>query len=153
MANFSLVAYVDRGLPPRHVELLKPPFQSETAQRDVLQIVGSIPQKLTTSHVIGELQGLSSKLPGHVRESFWSKSIVLLRQWNLDERLIRLLDLASGRTVGSSLGRIGPPDAGVIQLALQEQCALITEDEKTLYAEALTMGIDCHLLKNIIPLR
>jgi rRNA-processing protein FCF1 len=117
----------------------------------LLTTIGSIAQKFTTSHVIGELQGLTSrlKLTASERVGFWSASIELVRLWGLDESLIRLMDLSS-EPFERTLGRIGPPDTGVIKLALDHNCILITEDARELYAAAHHAGVDCRLLEHLI---
>jgi rRNA-processing protein FCF1 len=152
VSNFN-VRDIDRGLRMMHPSSLNEPLRSETAQRDLLRVIGAIPEKLTTSHVIGELQGLSSrlKLSGDDLSNFWLASIDLLRQWNVNEKLIRLLDLALDTKLGIPLPRIGPPDTGLIKLALQHSCVLITEDERTLYREALIAEVECLLLRQLIP--
>ena len=119
-----------------------------------LDLLSSVKEKLTTSHVIGELQGLEkSRLNLHEDNhvNFWRSSIHLLTQWNLDENLIRLIDLASHESLGSSLPRIGPSDAGLIELALRHDCVLITQDERTLAPEAWRVGLDCRLVKQLVP--
>jgi hypothetical protein len=67
------------------------------AQLQFLQVLARIPEKLTTSHVIGEINGLVTarlKLRGPDLSRFWNESIELLTFWNLSERLIALLDFA-----------------------------------------------------------
>jgi len=153
VANFNLLS-IGRGLPGRYVKALKHPFQPESAQRELLKAVGSIRRKLTTSHAIGELQGLRSsrlKLQGSQLSAFWTESLDLLRAWELDERLIRLLELGADSSFAPIVGRIGPADTGVVGLALENNGALITEDAKALYSEALRLGVDCRLLEHLIP--
>jgi len=98
--------------------------------------------------VIGELQGLQNsrlRLFGDDLLNFWLASIDLLRQWKFNEELVRLLDLASDTRFAASMPRIGPPDAGLIRLALQCGGALITEDQRTLAFEAWpqTWSVSC----------
>ncbi len=153
VANFNLLS-ISRGLPGRYVKALKPPFQPESAQRELLKAVGAIRLKLTTSHAIGELQGLQSSrlnLKGSQLSAFWTKSVALLRAWGLDERLIRLLELGADSSFAPIVSRIGPADTGVIRLALENNCALITEDADMRYSEALRLRVDCRLLEHLIP--
>jgi len=108
----------------------------------------------TTSHVIGEIQGLAKtrlKLSGDDRLSFWRASIDLLTQWNLDEQLIRLLDMARRPALKERLLDIGIVDTGLIEFAAHNNCVLITQDDRTLAARAWTDGIDCRLVKQLIP--
>jgi len=119
-----------------------------------LGLLGSINVKLTTSHVIGELHGLQAsrlKLYGDDRRGFWLASIDLLTQWNIDETLIRLLDLAADEKFGNFLPEIGPTDTGLIQLAFQHGCVLITQDERTLAPKARAVGVDCRLVDRLLP--
>jgi hypothetical protein len=153
VSNFNMLD-IKRSGRMRHSSVLESALRSERAQRDLLSAFSSIPTKLTTSHVIGELQGLQNsrlKLKGIDLSSFWQTSIDLLRQWAIDEQLVRLLDLASDDRFGVSLPRIGAPDAGVIKLALQRNCVLVTDDERTLAPAAWRVGVDCRLLQQLIP--
>jgi rRNA-processing protein FCF1 len=138
---------------PINIPGLKDPLRDQSAQGLFLELLSSIKEKLTTSHVIGELQGLEKsrlKLYGDGRTNFWRASIDLLTQWNVDEKLVRLLDLASDDSLRSCLPRIGHVDTGLIDLALRHGCVLITEDEPTLASEAWRAGVDCRLVKQLI---
>jgi len=119
-----------------------------------LDLLRSIDEKLTTSHVVAELQGLERSrlgLHGNERLRFWRTSIELLMLWSIDERLIRLLDMAADESFKGRVPEIGLVDTGLIRLALEHGCALITEDERTLYPRALEIGIDCRLVKQLVP--
>ena len=142
------------GRSPRFTDVLADPLQNTTAQQRFLELLGSIREKLTTSHVIAELNGLEKsrlRLYGYGRLDFWRTSIDLLIQWDIDETLIRLLDLASDESFRACLPEIGAIDTGLIQLALRHECVLITEDERTLAPEAWTRGVDCRLVKQLVP--
>ena len=125
--------------------------QSPGTHLRFLNLLASIPQKLTTSHVLGEVNGLVNVRLG-LREPelgrFWDGSIDLLTQWNLDERLIQFLVFA--RESGSQIKRVGLVDTGLIRLAQENGCPLITGDEKTLAPLAHEQGVDCHLLRNLL---
>jgi rRNA-processing protein FCF1 len=128
-------------------------LQNTTTQQRLLELLGSIRHKLTTSHVIAELNGLEKSrlgLFGDDRLDFWRTSIDLLIQWSIDENLVRQLDLASDAGFQGCLPEIGVTDTGLIQLALHQECVLITEDERTLAREAWTRGVDCRLLKQLV---
>jgi hypothetical protein len=141
------------GRPPRFAHVLADPLRNTTAQRLFLELLGSIREKLTTSHVIAELNGLEKGrlgLYGDGRLNFWRTSIDLLIQWDIDEELIRLLDLASDESFQACLPEIGAIDTGLIQLALRHGCVLITDDERTLAREGWTRGVDCRLVKQLV---
>jgi hypothetical protein len=130
-------------------------LQSKNAQRQFLELLASIPRKLTTSHVIAELHGLEKRslgLHGPVLRDFWNTSIDLLMQWRIDETLVRLLDLASNDSLRICLPRIEVTDTGLIDLAKRNNCVLITRDERTLAREAYIQQVDCRLVKRLIPL-
>lgn len=63
---------------------------------------------------------------------------------------IRLLDLAADQDFEGCLPRIGASDTGLIQLARQHECVLITEDERALARETLTQHVDCQLVKQLV---
>ena len=145
--------WIDYGRSPRFAHVLADPLRNTTAQRRFLELLGSIGEKLTTSHVIAELNGLERSrlgLYGDGRLDFWRTSIDLLTQWDIDETLVRLLDLASDESFRACLPEIGAIDTGLIQMALQHECVLITEDERTLAREAWTRGVDCRLVKQLV---
>ena len=120
---------------------LEEPLLIRDHQEQFLNLLASIREKLTTSHAIGEIHGLAKarlNLSGDDRLNFWRASIDLLTQWKLDEQLIRLLDMASRGELKERLLDIGIVDSGPIELAAQNGCVLITQDERTLAARAWT---------------
>jgi len=142
------------GRARRFTHTLEEPLRSHNNPSLFLDILGSIREKLTTSHVIAELNGLVKtrlKLGDEDRLSFWRTGIDLLLQWNIDETLVRLLDLARDENSKACLPRIGAVDTGLIHLAIEHNCALITEDERTLAREAWTRRVDCRLVKQLMP--
>jgi rRNA-processing protein FCF1 len=143
------------GQLPRFTHVLDDPLTNTFAQRRFLELLGSIREKLTTSHVVAELSGLERSrlhLYGDGLLDFWRTSIDLLTQWDVDERLIRLLDIAGNETFQRCIPRIGLIDTALIHLALRNECVLITQDERTLAPEALTRGVDCRLVKQLVSL-
>lgn len=79
---------------------------------------------------------------------FWNGSIDLLMHWNFDERLVTLLDLAGGSA--AEIVRAGIVGTGLIRLAQQRGCVLITSDERTLAPLAWEQGVHCELLRNLV---
>ncbi len=142
------------GRPLRCTSVIDEVLQNASAQRRFLELLASIQEKLTTSHVIAELYGLRSKLDLHPPDShyFWRTSIDLLVQWRIEEKLIKLLDLNSDDSLRNCLPRIGVTDTGLIDLAARHSCILITRDEGTLFPEACSRHVDCRLVKQLVPL-
>ena len=134
---------------------LEDPLLATDHQEQFLNLLASIREKLTTSHAIGEIQGLASsrlKLSGDDRLNFWRAGIDLLMQWGFDEQLVRLLDMANRDELKECLPDIGIADTGLIELAARNNCVLITQDERTLARRAWKNQIDCRLVKQLIPL-
>ncbi len=132
-------------------------LRSPSRQHDCLLLFESIPTVLTTSHVIGEIQGRQKKIKAHDRElhgadlrSFWLHTMDLLRRKNLDERLLCLLEMHARDDSREAVCSIGPTDTGLIELARLEGCSILTDDERTLAKRAWELGIDCQLMKNLI---
>lgn len=139
----------------RFGSILDNALQTTTAQRQFLTLLASIREKLTTSHAMAELYGLEKRslgLSGTYLHEFWRTSIDLLVQWRIDERLVKLLDLASHASLRICLPEIGVTDAGLIDLAARHGCILITRDARTLAREAYLRQVDCRLVKQLIPL-
>lgn len=108
---------------------------------------------LTTSHVIGEIQGLQNgrlRLHGQDLRSFWLHSMDFLRAKNLEERLIRLLDLHAKPDSSHGVCELGPTDAGLIELSQSEGCILPTHDKNTLARHAWEVGARCELVRNVV---
>jgi len=120
-----------------------------TKQRVFLELFNSIKSVLITSHVIGELTGLHkrAKLPS---EEFWRSSMEYMRWKNVDERLLRLIEMHNSEEMRETLCLIGPTDAGLIELARRESCVLLTDDERTLATQSWRLGIECHLIRNLL---
>jgi len=126
---------------------LKDYLRSPKAQKNFLLIFDNIQTVLTTSHVIGEIKGLQQLKDQHEKD-FWRCVVDVFREKKLDERLIRLLELAEG-DLGSMIPKIGPVDTGLIELARRERCPLLTEDGK-LGGFAKASGIEFHLVVGLI---
>lgn len=86
----------------------------------------------TTPYVIAEIRGLAKsrlKLHSHDLSSFWRHSIDFLLAKNLDESLVRLIDL---KDLTEVICEIGPSDAAIIHLAHKEGAVLLTTDGRLL---------------------
>lgn len=125
-------------------------FVERQALRDgYLQFFSKMRTLLTTAHVVGELQGLvKSRLKIDARDDehrfFWARSIRFLRQRNIDECLLRVIDLPD-----ETVGRLGPADASVIDLARQRGCTVLT-NEGNLKSLAIAQGIPCYLMRELV---
>ena len=73
-----------------------------------------------------------------------------LAKKQLDEQLIRLLDLSSSQ-LRNSVCLIGPCDTGLIELAHREGAILLTDDRRTLAPLARGNGVDCHVVEDLLP--
>ena len=107
---------------------------------------------LTTSHVVGELQGLQNSrlgLKGMDLEHFWLSGIDFLIEKNFDERLIGLLAMHAEERSRQRICSFGPADAGVTELALREKCVLFTDDG-TLRDFAGRNGVRCELVQELV---
>ncbi len=148
--------YVNEQLdrPAKFVDKLDPLLQEPGGQETFMNLMRSISIKLISSHVIGELQGLVQhrlRLKGDDLSNFWEFSVELVKQWNVDERLISISELGADEHLASLISLIGPPDTGLLALAHRNSCPVITEDEKTLAREAWRIHVDCRLLKQLMP--
>ena len=133
---------------------LQDPLLTRANQQSFMDLLKSITVKLTTSHVIAELHGLQKArlgLKAAELESFWSGSIQLLRLWNIDENLVRLLDMATDPELLKYIPIIGLVDAGIIELASSRQCGVITQDERTLSTFAHHRSVRCWQVKELVP--
>ncbi len=86
----------------------------------------------TTPYVIAEINGLAKsrlQLYSHDLRSFWRHSIDFLLAKDLDESLVRLIDL---KDLSEVVCEIGPTDAAIIHLAHKEGGVLLTTDGRLL---------------------
>ncbi|MBI1762245.1 MAG: hypothetical protein HYR56_12505 [Acidobacteria bacterium] len=132
-------------------------LESPTRQENYLRLFASIPVMLTTSHVIGELQGQQKRIKSHDQSlygadlrNFWLCSMELLQQKNLNERLLRLLDLYAQNSLQQAVCEIGPTDTALIELARQENCVLLTDDDRTLAPLARANNVKYLLVKPLL---
>jgi hypothetical protein len=107
-----------------------------------------IEQFLITSHVIGEMRSRYN-IPSAIQYQFTECAMDYLKRKRLDERLIRVLaieDDSSHRHIACCNGFI---DAGVIKLAREEKCVLLTDDGR-LFPWMNALGPEIELLKHIV---
>jgi hypothetical protein len=119
-----------------------------------MQLFESIPSILTTSHVIGELQGLQT-LKGEYQKGFWMCVMQWLSAKGLDEKLVRLFDLYQDESLRLAVGEVGSTDAGLVGLARQVGCftpnkVLLTDDRRTLAPLARQQQIYCHVVEDLL---
>lgn len=84
----------------------------------------------TTPYVIAEIHGLAKsrlELDSQDLSSFWRHSLQFLLSKNLDEALIRLIDL---KDLSEVICEIGPSDTAIIHLAHKEDAVLLTPDAR-----------------------
>lgn len=71
-----------------------------------------------------------------------------LQRKRLDERAaLRLLDMHRLEDLRDAVYKAGPTDVGLIELAREERCTLLTNDERTLASMAWELGFDCRLVQ------
>ncbi|MGE5480575.1 MAG: hypothetical protein ACM3U1_09150 [Chloroflexota bacterium] len=126
-------------------------FKNRFIRRKISSFYNSIPVFITSSHAIGELQGLfnSRVKPFNEKENskniiklkFWRLSIEYLKSKRLNESLIKLIELSSERTNFELMQSVGYIDAGIINIALRESMPIITKDNRTLKASVKNKDI------------
>ena len=121
--------------------------EDEAIQQAMVRLFNDVRRLTTTSHVIGELQGLQELTDDHQVE-FWNTAMNWLALKNLDEGLIALLDLHGKARSQEWVKEIGPTDAGLLQLTLKKGAVLLTDDRRTLTATARAAGVDCRLVRD-----
>ncbi len=104
-------------------------------KRNYPKFLDNIKSFVTTSQVIGELQGLANsrlELEKVRKSEFWKSSSDFLRQKNLDEQLIEMLSVTENADYSKNVFDIGYVDIGLIELAKSKSMKIVTNDEKTL---------------------
>ncbi|MBM2814247.1 MAG: hypothetical protein HW421_1009 [Ignavibacteria bacterium] len=103
---------------------------------------------ITTSHAIGELQGLFSTrigIEGDLKRNFWEKSVSYLKTKKINELLIELALISENKTYIKFIFDIGYIDTGLIELAKKENLPIITDDVRTLsnfaYGQAIELFV------------
>lgn len=73
-----------------------------------------------------------------------------LRRKGLNEQLLGLLELDSSSGSREAICRVGPTDAGLLELAFREGAVLLTEDQNTLARLGWERGIECKLVRQLL---
>jgi len=151
-----LLNYNERGVGPgrprRFEDQLQWPLRNASAQREFMGLLAAIPEKLTTSHIIGELRGLGQsclELHGDGGGHFWRTSMALLLEWNIDRTTRAPPRSLAGHRFRVCLPEIGAPDTGLIQLAGRHNCVLITDDNR-MAREAKALQVECQLIQDLV---
>jgi predicted nucleic acid-binding protein len=121
-------------------------LRANSAQRSMIHLFDNVRGITTTSHVIGELQGLQLLKNGS-QTAFWDASMNWLKTKELDESLVSLMELHSHPVRRTWVCEIGPPDCGLIELAIRQNVPLLTDDRRTLAARARQNGVDCRIVE------
>jgi len=100
-----------------------------TTERAFLAFFDCIREVLTTSHVIGQIKSRRSVAPDVYRE-FMLSSMDFLNRKGLSERLVTLLSMREDDDSRRLVCTVGPTDAGLVTLARQENCLLLTDDSR-----------------------
>jgi len=125
-----------------------------TRQENFVRLLRSIPNLLTTSHVIAEVNGLLKRehIRGERYRAFWTCGMDLLNARALDERsLLRLLDMYVVSELKEGVCTLGPVDTALIDLTRSEGATLLTDDS-TLAGRAWEIGVDCRLTSTLISM-
>lgn len=128
---------------------IQPYLRNDGAQKAMIRLFDQIREIMTTSHVIGELQGLQS-LKGDSQKAFWRFSMDWLKSKSLDEKLVGILDLNSQARSQNWVCEVGPTDSGLLELARREGAVLLTDDRRTLAGYGLKKDIDCRLVQDLL---
>ena len=132
---FTLLTLVFARQQPTYKDVVlerhRPPAYALANQLKYLDFFASINHVLFTSHVVGELKSRKT-LPPAVYREFWLCSMDYLRHKKADEKLLTLLALKEDHLACSLVCSVGPIDAGLVALARNEKCVLLTDDEPLL---------------------
>lgn len=127
-----------------------PPYITDpTSERNFLDFFHSIKEVLTTSHVIGQIKS-RHKLPPDIYRDFLLCAMKFLSEKGLDERLVTLLGLYEQEDSRQMMCSLGPTDAGLVALARQENCALLTDDSGLLAWRGPDGRPEIVLVKNVL---
>ncbi len=124
-----------------------------------LALFGHAPRRLTTAYVVAELYGLANRVLRQSDECsrFWQLSVGFLLENRVEERAYPLASIQDWPTIAAVHPRIGPADASLILLAMQEglnwnqtRGVLVTADGRTLHREALHLRLRSVLLQELL---
>lgn len=132
---FTLLTLVFVRQWPHYRELMfarhaPPPYALER-ERDYLDFFHSINEVIFTSHVVGEIKSRRGLPPGVFRE-FWFSTMDYLQQKLADEKLLTLVSMREAVLTSDLVCSVGPVDAGLLTLAREENCVLLTDDARLL---------------------
>lgn len=122
-------------------------LKAQAAQIAMVKLFDYVRVIVTTSHVIGELQGLQT-FKGGYQTAFWQTSMNWLLSKGLNENLLSLMELHSDPRGRDSVCEIGPTDSGLIEIAMRERVPLLTDDRRTMFGRARQNGVDCRIVED-----
>jgi hypothetical protein len=128
----------------------KPPLYAQRRERDFLDFFASIGQILFTSHVIGEIRSRRELKRPDVRSNFWLSSMDYLKHKCADERLLTLVSLSDDDHNRRLVCTFGPVDTGLIVLARDHNCVLLTDDNRLLSCQDANRGPAIELVQNLL---
>lgn len=99
---------------------ISPYLRTPADQAGMVSLFEGIRTLLTSSHVVGELQGLQH-LQDQRRREFWLYAMTWLASKGMQEELVRLLDLNSNTNRQKAVCEIGPTDTGLVELASERE--------------------------------
>lgn len=113
----------------RHKHDLPKYLPDPTSEREFFEYIWNIPHLLTSSHVIGELRS-RHKIEEDIQAKFWRCTMRFFAEKNIDERGLSLQTLYHDELFQKIVCSLGPTDAGLLFLARQEACELLTDDAR-----------------------
>ncbi|MBO0719964.1 MAG: hypothetical protein J2P41_04035 [Blastocatellia bacterium] len=120
-----------------------------TSQRNFRALIDSIGEILTTSHVIGEIRSRF-----HVREylhsKYWESNLDFFAKHNINEKLVTVAEMIQDLKLKQLVYEVGPIDTGLMQLAHQEGCTLLTDDSNLYTWLGAFPGLSIELVKNLV---
>ncbi len=116
-----------------------------------IRFLNSIAVFITTANVITEANGILKShydIQGKSLQELWKSSIPFLIQKQLDENLLKIIELSQNQDYKKIFYEINFIDVGLIELAKRSNLKIVTKDKRTLSNEANNQAVEVIVLQD-----
>lgn len=112
-------------------------------------LLESVEEFLITSHVIGEIKSETHVDPEH-HAAYWQSSMDFLERRHFSERVVTVAELNRDEDLRRIVCAVGPTDAGLVALASNEECVLLTDDSRLFSWLGIFPDVKIELIETLV---
>lgn len=112
-------------------------------------LLGSVEEFLITSHVIGEIRSETHVNSEH-HAAYWQCSMDFLEKRHFSEGVVTVAELNQDEDLRRIVCAVGPTDAGLVALASNEGCVLLTDDSRLFSWLGIFPDVKIELIETLV---